>query len=52
MRESIISETEQLDEASVLADALLAEGDSRGELLALELESVRAPTAEGARAQC
>lgn len=45
----IISEAEQLDEASVLADELLAENDPRGELLALEVASVRASSVEQAR---
>lgn len=45
----IIDEAAQLDEASVFADELLARGDPRGELLALELASVRAATPEQAR---
>jgi hypothetical protein len=46
----IVSEAEQLDEASVLADRLQAEGDPRGELLALEIGCVRAPSVAQARA--
>lgn len=50
MFDELVSEAEQLDEASVLADQLQADGDPRGELLALEIASVRAPSVEQVRA--
>ena len=43
-------EARQLDDASVLADRLQAEGDLRGELLALEIASARVSDSEEARA--